>query len=198
MQNNRVNSSPFIPSIPELTPRALCEIETTVADPGGLGAQPPLAPKVFSRALLLARSDSTCHFVMSSVWLSQAILGNFHFWIFFSKLFFHPIFFSPPKFFFSFSFFCASLGVSCYPECSNSVGEARRDTMLPSISSFFQIMQVILREKNPYCEKILDSEPPLGSKLHWPPDQNPRSTHGPEHRGISVRMEQTELSILRE
>ena len=68
--------------------------------------------------------------------------------IFFSpKIFFDPNFF-PSKFFFTFkknfqlSLFYVFLDVLCHPECSKKfspqmfLGEARRDTMLPSISSF--------------------------------------------------------------
>ncbi len=69
---------------------------------------------------------------------TQAILHNFHFWIFFSPNFFTSIFFL------SLSLFYAFLHVLCHPECSFSpqtvlqwaVGEARHNTMLPSISSF--------------------------------------------------------------
>ncbi len=73
---------------------------------------------VFSRALLLARSDSTSHSAMSSGGLSVTSLFM-HFWMFYAILSaqkkFHPKFFSPKIF----------------------LGEARRDTILPSISSFF-------------------------------------------------------------
>ncbi len=78
---------------------------------------------LFSRALLLARSDSPCHAVMSSVCLS--VRGRTP----------TPV---PPH-----------LDVLCHPECSKKIspqifchpkffsrGEARRDTMLPSILVF--------------------------------------------------------------
>ena len=48
----------------------------------------------------------------------------------------------PPYPTFSLSLFYAFLDVSCSPECSNSVGEARRDTMLPSILVFVFLQRI--------------------------------------------------------
>ena len=96
---------------------------------GGNGALPEKATVfLFSRALLRARSNSTCHSAMSVVcpvvylsvggrtpppkyvfWAAQVILSNFHFQIFFfSKFFFTQNIFSskisPPKIFSHFHF----------------------------------------------------------------------------------------------
>ncbi len=121
---------------------------------------------VFSRALLALQYKSLCDVVQLSVWFSvvgntppprkhdfwadQVILSNFFFHkikIFFQnffppKIFFHPKFFFTSKKIFPLSIFYAFLDVLCHPECSKFflpkifLGEARHDTMLPSISSF--------------------------------------------------------------
>ena len=105
-------------------------------------------------------------------WAAQAILSNFCFWekkkklthtsifFFYPKFFFHPklffiqncfssqFFFLPLKKFSHFHFFNAFLDVLCYPECSKNfspkifLGEARHDTMLPSISSFHNLISM--------------------------------------------------------
>ena len=77
-------------------------------------------------------------------WAAQAIWSNFHFqnFFFFTQNFFHPKFFFTSKKIFPLSIFYAFLDILCCPECSKKfspkffLGEARRDTMLPSTSSF--------------------------------------------------------------
>ena len=54
---------------------------------------------------------------------------------------------------FSLSLFYAFLDVSCYSECSNSVGEARRDPMLPSILVLFLTCGV--QGKHLFCSETL-------------------------------------------
>ena len=76
-----------------------------------------------------------------SIWFLGSSSNFKQLW--FSEFFFlFQNFFPPPKKFSHFHFFYAFLDVLCYPECSKNfspkifLGEARRDTMLLSISSF--------------------------------------------------------------
>ncbi len=76
--------------------------------------------------------------------ISGQLISNFHFW---KKKIFLPKFFFTSKKIFPFSLFYKFLDVLCQPECSRNflpkifLGEARRDTMLPSISSFLTWME---------------------------------------------------------
>ncbi len=80
---------------------------------------------------------------------------------FFTQNFFHLIFFFIQIFFFNskkiipLSLFYAFLDVLCHLECSKKfspkifLGEARRDTMLPSISSFLSISRMLWSFETP-------------------------------------------------
>ncbi len=123
---------------------------------------------VFSRALLLARSDSTGHSVMWSsclsmatppplqkydFWAAQAILSNFCFQKFiFLFFYFSKFFFTSKKNFLTFNFLCISgcfmpfwvlktIFTQNFFSPKFLLGEARRDTMLPSISSLKKLEQ---------------------------------------------------------
>ena len=102
-----------------------------------------------SRALLFARSDSTCHSVLlppptwkHDFWAALAILSSFSFSEKNLNIFHPNFFFTCKKFSSSFTFLSIS-GCFMPSECSKkfspkiflqwAVGEARRDTMLPSI-----------------------------------------------------------------
>ena len=112
--------------------------------------------------LAAARNDSTCHSAMSSVWLSVAglplpppvppaapppwkvISGLRKFWVPFifkkkSKIFFTQLFFTSKKCF-SLSIFLCISGSSM----PSWVGEARRDTMLPSILVYCSVFALTL------------------------------------------------------
>ncbi len=106
------------------------------------------------QASFLSRYFFTQNFFHPNFFFIQNFFHPNFFFIqnFFSpKFFFHPKFFStqnffsPPKKISPLSLFYVFLDVLCHPECSKKfspkifLGEARRDTMLPSISSFISL-----------------------------------------------------------